>query len=618
MRKGIIVGFLCRMTDSLYHNMKVSAVGRALTGYDAEQKILENSVLVGKVRTLGTKINTKTLKYAVARAVKDSVLVRGVLSLTDSLLRAPMAQYGIFLLLMGIFNILLFAFGDYLDFAETGVENLIAAMVCMPVSFPMIFSKKSLGVKICESTICEILLFRLLGFRYDIFYRIPRERARLIHIPVLLALAFAVFLIFVPLRLLITILVGIIALYSVLISPESGLVLVIISIPFAPSLYISLGVCYILICYLIKVQRGKRTLKFELNDYAVLAFGFVLIVGSFFSCNSAKSISYALRLIVYMSIYFLTVNMMKTKPWIRRMYNSILISTIVAVGVAILQKLAVRFEYFVLEDVPGGAVKGTFDYPEILSAFLLLGVFYMLAASIENSNRIRKAVCFLCFLCTVFCILLTQTPFALMAFLAGLLLFFLIYSNRVVIGLFSVILLIPFAKYILSSEMLLKINEFFASVGEGLAYRIKVWSIALKIARDYFLSGVGTGCFTDIYAKYAVEGMPSLPSAYNVYLQTIIENGIIGLFCIIALIMIFAQSNFSFFAKQENRRSIFANAGFCAVFSLFLLGFASNIWLEPKVFLTFWLVMGLTMAIKREGVKTSILYDKTMGGILVE
>jgi O-antigen ligase len=80
-----------------------------------------------------------------------------------------------------------------------------------------------------------------------------------------------------------------------------------------------------------------------------------------------------------------------------------------------------------------------------------------------------------------------------------------------------------------------------ASLGSAgsVADRAALYSESLLLARDYLFTGTGTGTFPAIHSTYALLiHVPVLIHAHNIYLHILVEQGLLGLAALIAMLFI--------------------------------------------------------------------------------
>lgn len=133
---------------------------------------------------------------------------------------------------------------------------------------------------------------------------------------------------------------------------------------------------------------------------------------------------------------------------------------------------------------------------------------------------------------------------------------------------------------------------------------------------DHLISGIGVGeeAFKNAYVLYAVSGTETAVHSHNLYLQVLIELGIVGI-VILALVMImFAQRCSSEIAnlKRGSKTRIMISAGFSGICGVLVMGLTDHVWYDYRVFLIFWAVMALTVALARINEKER---EKELAGI---
>ncbi len=609
---------LKRLGNSIYRSIQSSAIGTAFTSYDAEQRSADKSFFISSIRRGFKRNNISSLKHTVQIGAEESIIVGFFKDLVDRLLQASVRQYGIFVFSMGLYTLLIYLIGR-VALPTLGVTyiHLIVGIAEMLTAIPMLSQTSSMYNGLCNSRIADFVLFRVLGIRKENLSPRGSMSSDRGFLPFILGTFLGILSFGIgPLRIL-GIICTVVSMCLILMNPESGLVILISFLPVLWDKVIYLGILYILLCYLLKVIRGKRTFKLELNDWAVLFFGIITLLSGIFSINAHVSFRYCIKMTVCMCAYFLIINMIRSKPWLRRITVAVVFSAAVSVICGLIQKFAIGVDFILVEEFVGdGAVRGTFGSPKLLAQYLVLYVFYLFSVCIRGKqNIIRRTFFFLFCVATVLCIYYTMSPLAIICFTIAAVLYFLLYSNRTVVVAILALLILPFSKYIFPSLLTQRIGDIIAGGQQVIYERIRIWKIALVMARDNVLGGSGGGSFSQLYNRYATEGIESLASAENIYLQFVIEMGIFGLIGFLIIVFIFSQSNFSFFTRfGGGPRTSYVAAGFSGVFGFLLLGITENVWQEPRIVLAFWIIMALTMAVKRQMTSEQRGYEEYLLG----
>ena len=125
--------------------------------------------------------------------------------------------------------------------------------------------------------------------------------------------------------------------------------------------------------------------------------------------------------------------------------------------------------------------------------------------------------------------------------------------------------------------------------------------------KDYFLTGIGIGndSFKLVYPAYALSGIETAPHSHNLYLQITVELGIFGLIVFMALLFVWMQSCFTIHVNDKRSTRLIGAAIFCGIAAVLAQGMTDYIWYNYRVFLMFWLMIGLSAAVRRVLVQTA-------------
>ena len=153
------------------------------------------------------------------------------------------------------------------------------------------------------------------------------------------------------------------------------------------------------------------------------------------------------------------------------------------------------------------------------------------------------------------------------------------------VGLCGVILLTD-------SSITERLTSVFNPTGESSsALRLAIWHSSLYIIGDYPIFGIGWGAFPKIYPLYDYflgENKITIFHAHNLYLQLIVETGIVGFLIWTAIIGLTLQTLWSQIKKEDPMSMGLA----CAILTG-LLGGLTDVWLyNPQIAAFFWLLIG--------------------------
>ncbi len=168
---------------------------------------------------------------------------------------------------------------------------------------------------------------------------------------------------------------------------------------------------------------------------------------------------------------------------------------------------------------------------------------------------------YLCLFITITGLILTMSQGAIIGFIVGEILFFILGDRKVkrnililtLLGLF--ILSFFLVKSLIVGDGLFsffktRIDPFSSSKTQ----RILIWKTAWKIFLDYPITGVGFASFSKIYPIYRLPGAieESMSFAHNLPLNLLAETGILGFLGFLALFIRVIFSGFKSYFKEKN------------------------------------------------------------------
>ncbi len=602
---SVIIGALKKASAFIYRKLETSLLGGIFTSYSKENAAAKSSAshdIYKRIR-MSERVYTP-VKRTVARAVENSAVLDFLRQILDWLISSSMKSYGIFVFSAALYSAIVYVFRIfYFGSAEVSASHILTLIVMLISSVLMIASRQTLASALLTSPSASFILLKVVGIRREALEgRAPRKDR--FDIPFIAGLVFGIASIAVrPIALLSLILVAIVA-YLVLIKPEFGVLLIIACLPFASTMLLVAAVIYTLVCFFIKVARGKRSVKFDLIDASVLIFLVLVAMGGIVSCADG-SIRPALVYCVFMLGYFLVVNLIRSREWILRCVLGVTAScTVVA--------LYGLFQYFfgyadtiwhdtqLFEDISGRVVS-TFENPNVLSEYLIMCIPIILAVSMlyKAPKHRMSLVCSL--VAAIGCLICTWSRGAWLGFLIGIIFFMLMQNKNTLVVLFLGAFTVPALPHVLPQSIVSR----FASIGNmsdgSTVYRSGVWSAAVEMIKDYWRSGIGIGeeAFTKIYRLYAFSGIEGAAHSHSLYMQILIELGIVGFIAFAAVIFIWAQSTFTFHVSERRLEKLYSNAIFCGIVAVLIQGMTDYIWYNYRVFLMFWLLVGLGSAIRK-------------------
>ena len=570
--------------------LKESFLGRFFTSYDSINSSYIEKARIKREKSAG-RHNTRR---KISKIFERSFFVNVTPRLTNFMLRTSTRDYGIVLLTMGIFMSLLYPIRNFVTILSVSFSSFIIGLGLTLCSIPLLFSTKSYATNVLHSRPISLILFKCLGMKTDNIRAAAEQPVRSgTSTSFLIGMLLGIISYFVkPSHILFVFLVLAIG-YVILTTPETGIVLLLFTLPFMPiSMLIGLTI-YVDICYLIKYTIGKRTFKFEFFDIFILVALIMVIYGYAVSMNYTESLVPTLISSSLVLCYFAVSNLIRSKEWYRRCIVSLSLSGAIASVIGIIQfifsKVNITWQGITIFATAKERITSTFYDPDVFAIYLCTVIPFMLLLMFSASMLYQKFLGFLAFSTAATCIFMSYSKPAIIALVVELLLFLIIYNRNFIYLTLVTLISIPILYYTLPVNMLQQISHFINKAELLPAER----EILRRATAEIFISrpfgiGVGEHNLNEICASLGIN-IENSEDLGSLYFQFLASYGIFGVLCAIALLVVFTQMTLSFCAKAKNRhRRINGTAGFVSVIGILVSGgFAFSLKSSELVFMLF-------------------------------
>jgi putative inorganic carbon (hco3(-)) transporter len=248
--------------------------------------------------------------------------------------------------------------------------------------------------------------------------------------------------------------------------------------------------------------------------------------------------------------------------------------------------------------------------PNLLSSYLIPSIPLSLSAVLVWRNWGPKLLAAVMFLANSICIVLTFSRGGLMALvmalaISSLLLLYwmlpklpkfwrtwafpLLFGGGVVLLAIALLLVEPLRDRVLSI--------FSSRKDSSNNFRLNVWEAVKEMIHDHPIVGIGPGHgpFNKIYPLYQRPKFSAL-SAYSIYLEHLVEFGVLGFTCFIALLVTLFQQGW---VRIQTLRQEASPSGFWLIAvlagmgGLLVQGAFDTVWYRPQVFTLWWLLTAI-------------------------
>ena len=604
---SVIISGLDRFAALIYKQLTSGIVGGIFTSYE-----LENAAVAGSASAAGIgklAIGERFLspaKRKIAHGIENSAILKWIGGLLSGMLQSSMKSWGIFMFSFALYSTIFNLFKVFL-FGEGDEEinwGLVLTLVFMLIaSVMMIASRHTLASALATSPTASFVLFHVVGIRREKLEDLEEHEGKFNVAFIAGLLLGALSVVFHPL-LLLCVIIGLAAAYLVLQSPEFGVLAILTALPFAPTMGLVAAVLFVSACYFFKVMCGKRSVRFDLLDGVIFVF-MLLMIGGGVIAASGESLKPMLVYVAFMVGYFLVVNLIRSKEWLIRCIIGVITSCTLVSFYGLFQNFfgltSTTWQDSTMFSDISGRVVSTFENPNVLAEYLIMVIPLIFVMFLLTTNPKHRLAFAISGLACGGCLIYTWSRGAWLGFLIGMLIFLLMYSRHAMTVCLVGVVGVPFLPFVLPAS----ITQRFLSIGNlgdsSTSYRVNIWRGVLDMLGDYWHSGVGIGepSFRKIYPLYALSAIEAAPHSHNLYLQIMVEIGVVGLLVFLAAMFIYAQSCFTLHASETRSEMLLSTAVFAGMLSVLAQGMTDYIWYNYRVFLMFWLMLGLGAAIRR-------------------
>ncbi len=613
-RSSVIVSFLLGLAGLIYKGFANGFWGSIATSYEKETGAARKSGIFSLIKRLkyGERVAIPT-KRLIAGEFEQSFILGAVSDFLNTVLYCSLRIHGVFLLSFGIYTEIVFFIEAALSKSDLSAMNLTPCLigaVLVLMSLPLMFSNQSLAQSLRESRFASFIIFTVIGASRETFEKdtVRREHT---YIPFVSGMVLGLLsAVISPLYIIIG-LVAAIGAYAVMCIPEFGILTIIVLAPFAvltplpPSKLLAAMTVFVSFSFILKVARGKRSIKFGLMDLMITIFTVMTLVGGLISPNAAGSLKPALIYTVFLLGYFLCANLVRTKEMLNKCLFGLMASLfgVSAFGVAqyVFGLGATKWHDTTLFSDIEGRVVSTFENPNVLAEYLIMLIPLAFALMLTSDRHSSRSAAFVTLCTSTLCLVFTWSRGAWLGFLFSAVIMLIMYSKKVLALILSGIALLPFVPFVLPDSIINRFTSIGNLADTSTSYRVNIWSGVMRMLKDYWFSGIGTGypAFAEVYPAYSLSGIETAPHAHNLFLQIITEHGIVVLLIFLIIILFFAQSVFTFNKYEPTGKKYIPVAMMCGIFAVLVQGLTDYVWYNYRVYLMFWLIIGLTTAARR-------------------
>lgn len=239
-------------------------------------------------------------------------------------------------------------------------------------------------------------------------------------------------------------------------------------------------------------------------------------------------------------------------------------------------------------------ISSTFANPNVYGSFIIATLCITIVAVLIADTIILRFAFLGCFGLQLVNLALTYSRGCYISALLAILIIIWCCDKRLFgFGIFA----IPILPKIIPQNIISRILTVGSYLKDtSVLYRFSIWTGALRIVRNhwYIGSGIGTVAFTLFYQNYMISGTPA-EHAHNTFLQIAIELSVLGLILFLMIYLVGLKDVCNVIKKTNIFAKFIVIPMYAAMVGMLVQGFFDYLFYNNIVFMTFWLVVALTV-----------------------
>ena len=335
------------------------------------------------------------------------------------------------------------------------------------------------------------------------------------------------------------------ALIAMLASPVFGIFVAVFMAPILPTLAV-VGICLLTMFSTLshKSYTGEYGIKMGRCGLCLMLFVIISTISTIFSHSITGSIGVLGMYIIFIGFYYIIRDQVRTGKTLESIFKIFAVSAALVSFYGILQYVFkwdtqnAWIDETMFEEATMRAYS-TLANPNVLGEYLVLALPIIALVFVNFSKTMwQKVVYAVLFILTLICLVLTQSRGCWIGFFVSVVIFVSYFKSSLWKFIPFIVLLLPFVLPDTIINRLLSVGDMSDS---STSYRVFIWLGTLEMLKHFWLGGIGIGeaAFRSVYPYYSYTGIVA-PHSHNLYLQLIVESGIVnfGVFVVAMLIFI--------------------------------------------------------------------------------
>jgi len=383
-------------------------------------------------------------------------------------------------------------------------------------------------------------------------------------------------------------------------NPAYGVVIFAAGIPWLPdTILLLVGVATLgLYCLRWIVQGGIQFKKTPVNG-VLFAMGIIFFVNTVLSIDVAGSFRDFVLGILGLGLVFVLVHGESDKKVIKLAVNMMIISSLFTCFHGIYQYLS---------DVPMKSgwvdaslnanlkvrVFSTFENPNLYAEYLIMIIPLSISCFFAEKKALARIFYFVAGMLQVGALAITYSRGGFIGLVAGLGVYVILLNWKLIFAFVPA----GFVGLALAPDSIIDRIKSIGDLNDSSNfYRYNIWTKSVEIVKEFWSTGVGLGfnSFRAISPYYITTANPY--HAHNTYLELTIEIGLIGLCVFLLMFVQLFRMTVRMMSSLKPFNKYIAVGTFAGIVSIMVHGVAEHVLYNPKVILSFWLMVGINCAV---------------------
>lgn len=381
-----------------------------------------------------------------------------------------------------------------------------------------------------------------------------------------------------------------------------SLLIYITVLPFMPTMIMvagAIGLC-IALGFKTHVLRERVPLANSSINFFMFLMMVMFVFGVINSYDKMSSLKSVMVYIAFMLVYYLIVRLVNDKKNLVKAFALLTGASLVCSVYGIYQyfnpaELQVWQDSEMFSDISGRIVS-FFENPNVYGEYLILVIMINVALLATVKKPLLKICTFILLALSGVCMILTYSRGCWIGIVLAVALFLFMSSKKMFLIMTAMGVV---ALFFLPDSVMTRLLSIGNLADSSTSYRVYIWQGTMDMLKDFWLTGIGVGtsAFNHVYPIYAF-GAISAPHPHNLYLLLLSEMGILGLLVFVALMIVVLKKLFCTANNSKDRTlSVFSSALFSGLVGFLVQGIFDNVWYNYRVFLFFFIIIGLSGAV---------------------